>query len=148
MEAAYMKRKGEYGKREYSSIYPGLFTALPIDVKKFRQTGGKRVKEDDTGIVFKEEEGYIQLQKLFPGLTRKDFSIRIRGNKIFISILSNPSPGAQHKGVQPLVSRSIILPKNVDPDFTSAEYTDGVLTIRLFKTPCPCPHKIKEIFVY
>jgi HSP20 family protein len=88
------------------------------------------VYETDDNIVVKAE---------LPGLDPKDLDVRIEDNTLFLKGERKLEKEVREQNYHRVersygsFARSLALPSSVDPDKTSAEYKDGVLTLTMAK---------------
>ena len=89
-----------------------------------------------------EEEGSFHIELAAPGLTKKDFNIEIKDDRLFISAKKEEKRDESEEGKfrrrefnYYSFSRSFMIPENVNQDDISANYEDGILKIRLNKLP-------------
>ena len=91
------------------------------------------------------EEGYWLLFDL-PGVKPEDVSIEVNDQMLTVSGTRVPSaePGKAQQIERPFGSfvRNLTLPKGVDSDSISADYTHGVLTVNVPKPATAKPKKI------
>jgi HSP20 family protein len=97
------------------------------------------VTEDDKSVTVKLE---------VPGVKPEDVNLSVTGNVLLISGEKKGSQEREGDGFYHSerrfgsFRRSVVLPPGVDPDKVTAEYSHGVLTVRLEKSPEALPKKI------
>ena len=85
-----------------------------------------------------ESDDFFLLYIDCPGMKKEEIDISIRGNKMYIQCKREvlpPEEGYFHysERTENEVKREILLPHGVDLNFTTSEYIDGVLMIKLLK---------------
>lgn len=88
-----------------------------------------------------------------PGLKNGDFYISITDNVLTVSVLHKETETCKklyhlHEFNYCCFQREIVLPGNVDADFLSAMYEDGILCVRLPKSKEPVINHVERIIVY
>lgn len=88
-----------------------------------------------------------------PGLKSGDFYLSITGNVLTISVLHKDVESSkklyhQHEFNYTCFKRDIVLPGNVDADFLSAVYKDGILHMKLPKSKEQVMNRIDRIIIY
>ena len=98
------------------------------------------VSENDTSIVVRSE---------LPGIEPNDFDITVTGDRLTIAgekkeTVEKKDQDVYHRESRyGSFSRTVPLPTSVDQQDVSAEYTHGVLTVTLKKTPAAQVKKIR-----
>jgi HSP20 family protein len=148
--------KSQYPNESYPrSVYPGEYVPLFT---------GEEVKEElkksREGIVVEpfvnvsEQENYCKIEVAIPGLQREDFLITIDRHILYISVLhKKPHPLKEEKFKlrefnYDCFSRYVILPENVETEFVTAEYKEGILTMYLLKTDHYSESSSIQVIVY
>lgn len=85
-----------------------------------------------------------------PGMKKEDIDLSIKGNKMVILGKRDVTPAEEgffyySERSTNEVQREILLPHGVDLNFTTSEYIDGVLTIKLLKVTRKDTSVIKRI---
>lgn len=88
-----------------------------------------------------------------PGLKSGDFLVSIDENVLTIAVLHKEAANAnklyhQHEFNYSCFKREIVIPGNVDADFLSAVYEDGILCIRLPKSKEQVMNHVERIIIY
>jgi HSP20 family protein len=88
-----------------------------------------------------------------PGLKSDDFLVSIDENLLSIAVLHKEAGTVnklyhQHEFNYCCFKREIVLPGNVDADFLSAMYEDGILCIRLPKSKERVLNHVERIIIY
>lgn len=94
-----------------------------------------------------DEGGAIVIEAELPGLTQDDIELTLHQDILTLTAErapQTPDGFREHRRERPTLqlTRSIHLPVEVDPERTSAELSDGVLTIRLERALEAKPRKI------
>jgi len=102
-----------------------------------------------------ETSEYFKIELAAPGLKREDFFVSISEHGyLSISALHKESGGIKkekyrkHSFNYECFTREILLPENIDTDFTKAEYNAGILSIWFSKTEKPYPKRPSVVIVY
>lgn len=88
-----------------------------------------------------------------PGLKNSEFFVGINGNILTISLLHKDVEHSkklyrQHEFNYCSFKRDIVIPENIDPDFISTVYAEGLLSVKLPKSIRPFIHRVDRILVY
>ena len=81
-----------------------------------------------------EKGGDIFIRAELPGMTQKEFDIKLTGNVITISgekKVDTPNSFRRKESWYGRFMRSFTLPETIDPDRIKAEFKDGILTIQI-----------------
>ena len=90
----------------------------------------------------------VTVRAEIPGIDAKDLDIKVQGDQLVIAGEKKESTEKKDGGFYHVESRygsfrrSLQLPPGTDSQNVSADYNNGVLTIRLKKTPAAKPKKI------
>ena len=123
-----------------SLIYPGDY--VPLHNEEEITEGLKQPHEGDMvlpPVNLTEHEDYLKIEIAAPGLKREDFLIEAKENVLSVSVLHKECGGEAGKCFQvheynyECFRRHIILPLNAVVPFSTAEYKDGLLAIRIPK---------------
>ena len=139
---------------DHSSIYPGAYEPLPEQKKELsiELIKGTCVKKPPANFV--EFNDYYRLEIAAPGFRREDFFIIANGGMLSVTARTKKCSKQQQEAegfpdfTYECIHRDIVLPPDVDTDFVSAEYTNGILWIRLCRTSTPVVNKTGHIVVY
>jgi HSP20 family protein len=118
------------------------------------QYGGGREESLTTGafvppVDIYEDEHSIQLKLEVPGVDQKDLDIQVENNVITVSGERKFEKEQKEENFHRVerrygsFSRSFTLPNTVNADETTADYSNGVLTVRLAKRAEAKPKQIK-----
>jgi HSP20 family protein len=95
-----------------------------------------------------ETDADITVRAEIPGVDAKDLQVSITGDVLTLAGEKQESSERESENYYHserrfgAFRRSIALPAGADPDKIDAEYRDGVLTVRIGKTPAAAPKKI------
>jgi len=95
-----------------------------------------------------ESDKEVAITAELPGVDLKDVDVSVSGNMLTIAGEKKEEHEEKEAGYQRqerrygFFRRSISLPKGVDPDSITAEYSKGVLTVRLNKSQEYLPKKV------
>ena len=139
---------------DHSSIYPGEYEPLAGQQKELSDKLEKSISVTKPPVNVMELHDYYRIEMPAPGFKREDFFITANGE--ILSITGMPTKSSKrneefsgsydfrHK----CIKRDIVLPLDVDTEFATAEYTNGILYICLFRTIYPALNRPGNIVVY
>lgn len=137
-----------------SNIYPGEFVPSPeMETRRIFKKIRSR-KKDSLSVNVKESDEEVTIEVALPGVSRDKLAVYICANilsvKIFGSVVNNKPQlkSSLHEFDSGYVERHIVLPKDVDTDFMSAEFSRGILRLHI---PRKCGGAIareRQVFVY
>ncbi len=110
-------------------------------------------KQSVPAVNVKESEKGFEIEVAAPGLSKKDFNIKVEDKILTISSEKNQEKEEKEKGYTrrefsySSFSRSFALPENVSEEDVKAEYADGVLRLNLSKKALPQRKSSKAIEV-
>ncbi|HTS43627.1 MAG TPA: Hsp20/alpha crystallin family protein [Puia sp.] len=139
---------------DHASVYPGEYEPFPRNEKFFWEQLNQRQREVRSPRVnINELNDYYRIEMFVPGFKREDFFIRINGKSLSIIALNSQinaitdvsALGTIHREI---IKRDIDLPADIDSDFATAEYKNGVLNIFFYKTNNPNGEHSRRIIVY
>ena len=99
-------------------------------------------------VDIREEKDAIVLQVEIPGMKPEDVNVNLEGNLLTISGERKFEQEKEEEGYRRVersygsFNRSFTLPDTVELDSCDAEMNDGILTIRVQKTPAAQPRRI------
>ena len=140
---------------EHASIYPGKYEPMPLKEKELAaelSKKGKKIVKPPVNI--NELSDHYRIEIAVPGFSREDFFIQTKNRLLSIAAVhKNPVEKADsHYRFLSFnckcIKQEIMLPGDVDPDFVTAEYINGILKICLFKTSYPAENRSCKIIVY
>lgn len=139
-----------------SSVYPGQFIS-PAGTDGLRTETGKATKKKyhKAIISISELQDTYKLEMDVPVKRREDIILYAENSSLFIS-LTYPKAGEHvyHKNIAPAACELTTdiyyyqLPENVAPEFASAEFSKGTLTMHIPKDPSPLRIRSTRIVVY
>ena len=124
--------------RPFDDWFDDFFTMQPI-----LETARTALVRPDLGIDEADKEFVITAD--LPGVSKNDISIEARGNQIMISAerhWGKKSATTDEEGKQ-TYRRALTLPAGVEVEKISADYADGVLTIKVPKGEAMVSHRIQ-----
>lgn len=138
-----------------STVYPGEYTPLP-EAAAMMETADR---ENNTyppkfSVNMSRGQECIMVESALPGCCRSDIYISGYENLLSIYVLHSPKDHGVGKiqlheiNDQACMQRLILLPGNADPEFSSAAYRDGILSIYIPVSKHPLPQKNFRIMVY
>lgn len=114
----------------------------------WRWLGGERVAGYTPTFDVREEKDALVFKADLPGIKQEDIDISITGNRLTVSgkreeerVEEGEAFNCRERSYGSF-SRTFTLPDSIDPDHVQAEMHDGVLTLRLAKSPEAQPKKI------
>ena len=140
---------------EHTSIYPGKYEPMPGKEKELTEElnkKGKKIVKAPVNII--ELSDHYRIEIAVPGFSREDFFIQTKEHALSIAAVhKNPvekdDPHYRFLSFNcKCVKQEIVLPGDVDPDFVTAEYINGILQICIFKTSYPVENRPCNIIVY
>lgn len=138
---------------EHSSVYPGEYEPLPREAKELSDRLKRRHCVTNPPVNVKAYPEHYIVEMPAPGFKREDFYITTNGMILFISATKiSPTEDRIGHGFQGFnyncLQRDVILPEDVDTEFSTAGYVDGILRIGLFRSMYPVVNGIGHIMVY
>lgn len=139
---------------------PELIKSSVIKTKPIKETAAEEITEDSmenegegqlTIDVF-QNENEIVIQSTIAGVAPEDLEININAESVSVSGHRHREEKINEKDYLyqecfwGRFSRSVILPQEIDPDRASAQFKNGILTIRLPKVNKEKTKKIKVKF--
>jgi HSP20 family molecular chaperone IbpA len=147
METIFLKTKESFKLKEGLSS-PAQYISAPVTWETLQEKSGRKWNQMKSPFQTSEHDHHFKLELSIPSCHRDDFTILIKGRLLLINV-KNVSFTTEHtKSLKAILDRKIILPKNLDPDFMSAEYQNGILSIFFSKTNRSYQNKVEQIFVY
>lgn len=132
----------------------GDFDSVLKNVFENNQSMGHTLKRRNPSVDISESKDGYALEVELPGLSEKDVDLKIEDNKLLISSISKESEDKEAVETVETTyllkernnltfSRSFILPKDANAEAVSASFTNGVLTVKIEKSPEKQPRSIK-----
>jgi HSP20 family protein len=123
------------------SIYPGEYTPLLNEeevLTELNQLQSNNVILPRVNI--SDESDIFKIELAIPGVKREDFLVYANENVLSVSAIHKVAEPAtlnerkMHEFDNQYFDRHVILPSNVDPEFSIAEYISGILYIFISKS--------------
>ena len=137
-----------------NTAYPGQYIASPLTLEELLGELQQPHETESKPLVNIEEmpDAFI-IEMAAPGLKNSDFYVSIIGNILTFSFLHKDYRHSkklyrQHEFNYCCFKKDIVLPGNVDADFISAVYKDGILCVRLPKSKEQVMNNIERIIIY
>ncbi|HEY0678834.1 MAG TPA: Hsp20/alpha crystallin family protein [Chitinophagaceae bacterium] len=149
-----MTRKTDI-KTDYSLIYPGIYHAPP----KITSSLLGRLKRSGTEhsrpyLTMTELPDHFKVELFAPGLKREDFVVNVKNCRLVVYGLHRNEHLQETYGHHAerefdyCFHHSVLLPKNADTDFVSAEYKNGILCLIFPKSFKDCESRRHSVVVY
>ena len=134
--------------------YPGEYIPTPLTLEELLDELQKPHEGEARPLV-----NVVEMPEVFiievaaPGLKSGDFYVSITDNVLTVSVLHKEKEAGkklyhQHEFNYCCFKRDIVLPGNVDADFLSAVYKDGILCVRLPKSKERVINHVERIIIY
>jgi HSP20 family protein len=138
--------------KEYQ-IYPGEYIPMPEIESLLEELKISRSDVTKPLLNMEEFRDCFKIEMAIPGFKREDIMIRVKDNVLTVMVMHSISKkSGQHLGIHEFeheyLERQITLPRNADPEFASAEYSQGILSLQLPKTLEPSKSNANRIVVY
>jgi HSP20 family protein len=138
------------------SAYPGEYTPVQFKAEAIAEELLKPHEgASSPACNISETTEYYKIELAAPGLQREDFFVSITQlGLLSISALHNEKHRMEaekykkHAFNYECFNRELLLPENVDTDFTKAEYRKGILSFWFSKTEKPYQKRASVIIVY
>lgn len=137
------------------SVYPGSYVS-PLNNKKIineiNNCAGQPADHFPVNVT--DSADTFKIEIAIPGIKKEEFLITAKKNSISVIVahkneISNESPdSSSHQLGSICFEKHFVLPQNVDPEYLSAEYTEGILCLHLSKTKQPARQPNTQILVY
>lgn len=148
-----MTQKNLHSADKYSA-YPGQYIASSLTLKELLNELQQPHETESKPLVNIVEvpDAYI-IEMAAPGLKKSDFYASIKGNILTVSFLhkdneNNKKMYCLQEFNHCCFRRDIIVPGNVDADFLSAEYKNGILIIWVPKSKKQVINNVERINIY
>lgn len=133
-------------------IYPGTYTAAPEKEELFENNQIPRNSTFNKAIAtIKEKENIYQLLIEIEATDRNEITLQVDDIILFISVIHKTINNEQieiSSRNDMIITNYLILPKDADTEFMSAEFSNGVLKLHIPKRENAIISHIKEIIVY
>lgn len=137
------------------SVYPGNYVSLVKDEEIAKELNS--VFDEvviDFPVIITDLNDTLKIEIAIPGINREDFFIHDDENGLSVTVLHKNIKGNEASDVRfhhfgcMCFEKHIVLPENVDSEFISAEYADGILCLHLSKTKKVIRNSYSKIAVY
>ena len=114
-----------------------------------RPVAGRFVRNARPAIDVSKNEGGYLLEAELPGLTEKDFEVKVDGNLLTLASKQESEETTDkngyvvHERSASSFTRSFVLPKDVDADAIDASFKNGLLTLTIPKSEAAQPKQIE-----
>ena len=136
------------------STYPGTFVPSPLVLEELVAELQQPHEGESRPLVnvVEESDAFI-IDVAAPGLKSEDFYVGIQEDILTISVLHKEKEESnklfhQHEFNYWCFKRDIILPQNVDADFLSAFYENGILRVRIPKSNIAIMNNVERVIIY
>jgi HSP20 family molecular chaperone IbpA len=132
-------------------IYPGAYTAAHEKDELFENSKlPKNTTFNKAVATIKELDDIYQLSIEIDATLREEITLQVDDIILFVSVIHRNSNEKQKTEIKdnPIETNYIILPKNADTEFMSAEFNNGKLTLHIPKSEKEITSHIKEVIVY
>lgn len=134
--------------------YPGEYIPAPLTLEELLvelQNPHEGASNPLVNVV--EMPDIFTIEVAAPGLNSGDFYVSINGNVLTISVLHKETEAGkklyhQHEFNYCCFKREIVLPGNIDADFLSAAYKDGLLCVWLPKSKESIMNHVERVIIY
>jgi HSP20 family protein len=134
-----------------ASIYPGIYQ--PLQGKEPEMTNDEGISTVKPPVNIIDLPDHYRVEMPAPDFEKGDFFIMT--NKCSLSIVAQKrhiikgNEGSQFShSFYDKIKAAIDLPADADTDFGTAEYTNGMLYIYVYRSPCPVQNRKSQIIVY
>lgn len=144
--------KSAFNLPDHASVYPGEYEPLPGKLKALSdELISNKAVNNPPFQVFGQND-YYRVDLPAPGFKREDFLVHTDGQILSIAgIRLKPHPDQGLLGYQlqsDCIYQDIHLPPDVDTEFVTAEFENGILTIWIFRTNNPVLNNPAHIVVH
>jgi HSP20 family protein len=136
------------------STYPGTFVPSPLVLEELIAELQQPQEGESRPLVnvVEESDAFI-IDVAAPGLKSEDFYVGIQEDILTISVLHKEKEESNklfhlHEFNYWCFKRDIILPQNVDADFLSAFYENGILRVRIPKSNVAIMNNVERVIIY
>ncbi len=125
----------EVMRREFDTLFDRFFGSWPsLDMQDEMPGWGLDVDDNGKEIVVRAEA---------PGFHPGDFDVQVAGDVLTIRAERKEGEGKEGPKQWTRLHRSVTLPAGVDPNRTEARYVNGVLEVKVGRSPEALPRKIE-----
>jgi HSP20 family protein len=135
-------------------VYPGMYNPIQRKEELLHKLNKKGIRIFKPPVNIIELPDHYRIEMTAPGFKREDFFIKTNGCSLSIEAAKRQSGKTKDERYRfrsfhyDYIKRDIELPDNVDPDFGTAEYKNGVLNIYLYKNSYQAENRPGQIIVY
>jgi HSP20 family molecular chaperone IbpA len=139
---------------DQATIYPGCYTPINDSEKKWERLLKKaKPKAINPPVRITQLADHYRIQLFLPGFNREELMIHTQDHLVSIvgmriSYREAQVPNKKANSSKLRYVKEIELPDDVDAEFASADYSDNVLSIHLFKANSPVRNGSANIPVY
>jgi HSP20 family protein len=139
-------------KSDWPFLTNGTWLSDFFDTDRFFDSDWMK-KQSMPAVNVKESDRGFEIEVAAPGLSKKDFNIKVEDRILTISSEKKEEKEEKEKDYTrkefsySSFSRSFALPENVNEEDVKAQYTDGVLRLNLTKKALPKGKETKAIEV-
>jgi HSP20 family protein len=140
---------------EHACIYPGTYEPMPGKDKEMQEQLSKRgIIIDKAPVNISEQTNHYKIEIAAPGFTREDFIIDTSDRFLSVFamkkklVLSEDPKYSAHGFTCNYIKREVKLPGDIDSEFGTAEYRNGILCIYLYKSIYHITNRQGHIYVY
>lgn len=135
------------------AIYPGEYIPLPEHQALLEAC---KVSGNNSAVLHVNMDEYQDSFKIditVPGVKREDIFIQVQDNILSLVVLHKENEEMRkklqiHEYDADFLERQLVLPKNADTEFISAEYRQGILTLYIPKAEDPSCKNLQQIVIY
>ena len=141
-------------KKNHIAVYPGEYKPRVV-LKEIAEKLNNELTEPITEAranVTELKDSY-RIEMVVPGVSNEDFYISAKDNRISVTALQGSHEHGEenfklHEFDKECFHRHILLPKEVDPRFITAEYQNGILFIHVPKNGYDIGKNAVRVIVY
>ena len=138
---------------DVSLIYPGIHKTVGVNRTSLYLKSISAAQKINPSVSVIESPDDITIRISAPGFLRDEFVVIVKNCRLSVyalhrKLFRDDSLGKLPEKFDYYFSRRLQLPANVDPDFVSAEYKNGILCMRFLKSYHECECKRHQVAVY
>jgi len=131
----------------HASVYPGVYERPWSETELNEELCKTDANIKIPFMSVRELAHHYRIEIAVPGYKKQDFLIRASGRVLSVSGMNKRNSDSKAADCECMI-RSIVLPFEVDTNFVTAEYRNGILQICLFKSNLPVENSSEDIIVY